>query len=177
MSTMPRSLVVTLFHLALFSACSTESPESPHGASIDAIDPSLSLVVESKVGDALSREIAVSGRDRLGVPDTRNWSCGTPLRGLAISNVAWLELTNPSTDTVSVKLELDGLDNTHPQMFVYASKSAPVRDCLTFSGQRKLAGTSSVVVGPSSYAAILLATGNATGVFEVVIETEHVIPP
>jgi hypothetical protein len=164
---------MSLSLVAALLACTHDA--DPPAPSLAAFDPSLSLAVESKVGKALSKEVAVSGRDRLEVPDTVHWACGNPLRGSSLSNVAWLELANPSSDTISVSLELDGLTETHPRLFVYASKNAPLRDCLTFSGQRQLAGTSSVVVEPTSYAAVLLATGAATGVYTVVIKTEHVI--
>lgn len=174
---MSRRSARLLLFVAALCACSSDSDEPPRLTSFAVIEPNLSLVIESKVGKVVTKEIAVSGRDRLEVPETRNWTCGNPLQGLVTSNVAWFELANPSADTLSVTLKLDGLEKTHPRMFVYASKNAPLKDCLTFSGQRSLAGTSSVVVDPTSSAAVLLATGAATGVYKLVLETEHVISP
>jgi hypothetical protein len=177
MTTTRPALAIALLHLAAISSCGLDSGNHPQPVSLAAFDPAGSLSIESKIGDTTSKEIAVSGRERLEVPDTRNWACGTPLRGTTMSNVAWLELGNPSSDTLSVSLELEGLTETHPKLFVYGSKNTPLANCLTFSGERKLAGTSSVVVEPTSYAAILLATGTATGVYTLAIKTDHVIPP
>lgn len=177
MTTTLRTFVLRCFQVAAFASCSPETDESSLPTSLAAFDPTVSLVVQSEVGEAMSKQIAVSGRERLAVPDTRNWACGNPSRGSTMSNIAWLELTNPSSDTISVSLELDGLTETHPRLFVYASKNASLGDCLTFSGQRKLSGTTSVVVEPTAYAAILLATGSATGVYSLEIKTEHVISP
>lgn len=172
MSTRP--LLLALLLGAALSACTDSEPPPP---SLAAFDPVLSLDVQSKAGDAVSHKIAVSGRERLAVPDTRNWKCGTPLNETIVSNIAWFELNNPTQDTLSVTLELDGMEKTHPMLFVYASKNASLRDCLTFSGQRKLAGMTSVIVEPTSYAAVLLATGMATGVYTLGVTTDHVISP
>lgn len=158
-------------------ACSSQSEEAPRVTATVALDPAAKLMVGANVDEKISKEVPVSGRDRILVPNTRDWSCGRPLDGMSMSNVAWIELLNPSDDTVSLAIALDGLPRTHPTLFVYGRREAPLEECRTLSLDRKLSDSSSVIVEPSSAAYVLLSAGGATGVYTLSVQTEHIIAP
>jgi hypothetical protein len=169
---------LAVLHLgAIASACSPNHENTSRTTAVVALDSRTKLVVGAKLDERLSKEIAVSGRDRIVVPDTDHWACGGSIEDAYLSNVAWIELVNPSEDTLSLSLQLDGLERTYPRLFVYERTNVPVGECLTLARDRKLAGASSVVVGPTSSAYVLLSSGSVTGVYTLSVETEHIIAP
>jgi hypothetical protein len=172
-----RPIVVAALHLATASACSPGAEETSRTTAMVGLAPTAKLIVGTKLDERLSKDVAVSGRDRLLVPDTDDWSCGRPLGETYASNVAWIELMNPSEDTLGLNIELGGLTRTHPSLFVYERKDVPVRECLTLAINRKLAGASSVVIEPTSSAYVLVSAGAATGVYTMTVRTEHIISP
>lgn len=161
---------------SVLGACNVEPNGTSQSSSIAAAEPVRVVVVGNRVGERQSTEIVLTGRERVEIPDTSGWSCGHPPRSTRNSNVAWLELSNSSSDTLSVSFELDGLPATHPKLFVYGAKNVPLRECLTFGSYRKLAGASSIVIDPGSSSYVLVAAGAVTGVYTASVTTEHVIP-
>lgn len=158
-------------------ACSQEHDSSPVARVMAESDTTAAVfVVAQEVGERRSREVAVSGRDRIDVPDTRYWACGEAPRATLTSNVARVELANPGEETVSASLKLDGLTSTYPKLYVYRSRQAPLRDCLTF-GARELSGASSVILEPRSSAYVIVSAGTVTGVYTLDVTTDHVLAP
>jgi hypothetical protein len=172
---MSKIMLATSVSLAL-GACTLGSGSSPQESVIEA-NPSSLLVLDGAIGSAASKEVAVSGRDRANVPDLRDWACGQPLREWAVSNVGWLELRNNSASILDVSVEITGLPKTHPSLFVYGTKRATVRDCLTSSLERKLGASSSVVIQPRSSVYLLVSADAATGIYTALTKTEHAIAP
>ncbi len=169
-----RSALVFAMSMA---ACSYEHDSSSVARVMAESDTAAAVfVVGQEVGERRSRELAVSGHDRLSVPDTRYWTCGEAPRGTVTSNVARVELSNPGDETVSASLKLEGLAETYPKLYVYRSKSAPLRECLTFGG-RELSGASSVILEPASSAFVVISAGSVTGVYTLDVTTDHVLPP
>jgi hypothetical protein len=168
--------LLTILTVAASCGCNPVSSSSRSTAEVES-DATAIVVIAGKLGEELSKEIAVSGRVRRDVPRTRDWSCGVPNPDTYASNVAWIELYNASSDTLSLSIEVTGLPKTYPTMFVYEHQDAPIHDCLTLTTKRKLSGASSVIVEPTSSAFVLLSAGAATGVYTLAVKTEHVIVP
>lgn len=136
------------------------------------------LRLSATEGEAATTSVAVSGRDRASPPSTADWRCGEPANGgSAASNVAWVELINPTQSTLGVDVSLDGLPDTYPDLFAYASRSAPLTDCRTFSSTRRLGGSSSVVVEPNVSAFVLVSAHAATGVYQLTATTQAIVEP
>lgn len=172
-----RTIIVAALPLASAGACAPDSEEESLVTPTVMLSPSAKLMVGTELDERLSKDVAVSGRDRMAVPDTDDWSCGLPLRNRYLSNVAWIELVNPSEATLSLSMELGGLPKTYPKLFIYDQKDAPIRQCLTLALDRKLDGASSVILEPTSSAYVLLSAGAATGVYTMTISTEHTLSP
>jgi hypothetical protein len=82
-----------------------------------------------------------------------------------LTNSAWVDIQNTTTSTAGLSVEI-GRPASRPVLFAYASKSAPLTDCVVFGTGRKLFGSNSLVVPPSKSAWVLVDAGNETGVLE-----------
>ena len=130
------------------AACSAGQGETDD-TEVAESEVSTPLVVGSAPGDVKTKKVVVTAQERNSIPSTYNFACGASghYSSTTTSNVAWVELKNPTAKTASLSLRLDGLPTTYPDLFVYASRTGAPSSCMTFSTTRKLAEGSSVVVG------------------------------
>jgi len=156
------------------AACSGAPAEDAEQLEADLSAP---LVLGTKEGATSTKKIAVSGAKRMDVPRTSTWSCGesTYYSGTSSSNVAWVEIANPSNQTASVSVAVTGAG--YADLYAYASASpSSLVQCTTFSASGDLSGTRSLVVEAGKSAFVLVATGVSTGTYTVSAKVDAFVP-
>jgi hypothetical protein len=168
-----RPLLFALLSSFSLFACSAPAADSDDGSEAQSESLASALTIAATAGGVTTKSIAVSGATRLSTPETYDWSCGRSNSGWysSPSNVAWVEVKNPTPDTASVSIELTGPSSSN-ELFAYGSKNAALTDCRSF-GRNKLTGSASVVIAPGKSAWVLVDVGTSTGVFQLQAKTER----
>jgi hypothetical protein len=164
----------TFLALATLTLAACAASAEPDAAVADGELAGSSIDVAPIAGGKTTKQLVLSGQRREEVPETFGFRCGAePEYGMSTENVAFLELKNPTSNILSVRLAVQGGEGSSAKLFVYSADVIERENCRSYS----TTGSVNVILAPNSSVKTIMSNGSQTGLYTMTATTEVVSAP